>query len=186
MWLRRCVACGLVLCALAVSLAKRDPTVITLNHSVSAGETLSAADLAHTPIPKNLVPDKAVRDIAVAEDKVAVAELTRGQVLTEGAFTGEGVTPPGKTSVPLRLSDPAVGELLKTGDTVTVVASDGSIVCDKATVILPRKETVLISLDNDLAPAVASATLNGPVTVVVRSAGAVSYTHLTLPTNREV
>ena len=170
LWLRRIAAVSLVILAATLSLTRKDPTVVTLSRTVSAGETLAPSDFSRTSVPQSLIPDNAVTDDTEAHGNVAVTTLSRGQILTSTSYTGEGITPAGLTSVPLRLADPATSELLKHGDSVTIVAGDGSIVCEKATVILPRKDTVLVAMDSDLAPAVASATLNGPVTVVVRSA----------------
>lgn len=172
LWFRRIAALSLVILALTLSASQQDPQVVTLTRTVSAGETLSPGDFTRSPVPQQLIPDNAVEDDQVAHGQVAVTTLSRGQILTATSFTGEGLTPEGTTSVPLRLADPATGELLKHGDEVTIVAADGSIVCERATVILPRKDTVLVSMDSDLAPGVAAATLNGAVTVVVRSVAA--------------
>ena len=169
-WLRRAIV-GALVCAAGVSaLVQHDPEVITVGRNLSAGDTISEGDLRLTRIPGDLIPDGRITDPAEAIGQIAVVDLARGEILMSSNMTGEGVTPPGTTSVPLRLSDPAVAELLKNGDSVAIVSGDGSIVCDHATVILPREDTVLVSLPNDLAPLVAAAAINGPITVVVRSA----------------
>lgn len=115
LWLRRIAAVSLVILAATLSLTRKDPTVVTLSRTVSAGETLAPSDFSRTSVPQSLIPDNAVTDDTAAHGNVAVTTLSRGQILTSTSYTGEGITPAGLTSVPLRLADPATSELLKHG-----------------------------------------------------------------------
>lgn len=169
------------------------PGSLTLvsSHDIAAGSVLKAADVQVVSVP----------DKVRAAGALATPEAAVGRVLAGAARAGEPITDarlvdlspgipatgdPGRSIVPVRLADPAVGALLRPGSRVDVVAgSDGNraVLASLATVAAvtaddaePRDgpggaakgRLVLLELPSDAAARLAGVSLGGPVAVTLR------------------
>jgi Flp pilus assembly protein CpaB len=194
---RRALAVALFLAAgvLAVQppTTASPPGSLTLvsAHDITAGSVLKASDVQVVS-----VPDK-VRAVGA----LATPEAAVGRVLAGAARAGEPITDarlvdlspgipatgdPGRSIVPVRLADPAVGALLRPGSRVDVVAGDEgnrAVLASLATVaavtaddVEPRDgpggtakgRLVLLDLPSDAAARLAGVSLGGPVAVTLR------------------
>jgi Flp pilus assembly protein CpaB len=165
-------------------------TVVS-SHDIPAGSVLKAADVQVVSVP----------DKVRAAGSLATSEAAVGRVLAGAARTGEPITDarlvdlspgipatgePGRSIVPVRLADPAVGALLRPGSRVDVVAGgDGNraMLASLATVAAVtaddaeprdgpggqgRGRLVLLALPSDAAARLAGVSLTGPVAVTLR------------------
>nr|WP_297537342.1 SAF domain-containing protein [Amycolatopsis sp.] len=160
-------------------------------HDIAAGSVLNAADIRVVSMP----------DKVRATGSLAAPEAAVGRVLAGAAHSGEPITDarlvdpspgipatgdPGRSIVPVRLADAAVGALLRPGSRVDVVAGDEgnhAVLARLATVAAvtaddaePRDgpgssskgRLVLLELPAEDANRVAGLSLDGPVAVTLR------------------
>jgi pilus assembly protein CpaB len=129
--LRRVAAAVLVgLAAITALFASRDPfpgdVMVVAARDLSPGTVVEASQLTVRRLPAQAVPDGAARTPAAVLGRMLAAPVRRGEALTDVRLTGPDLTRwvssnPQLMSVPLRLADPGVAALLRTGSTVDVV-----------------------------------------------------------------
>ena len=122
-----------MLCLMAVASPPDSPSVgvVVAAHDLTAGNVLSAADLAVRRYPSTLMPSRALPTITDAVGRTLGAALSAGSPITEANLSAaSSLAAPGERLVPFRLTDAALLTLVGVGDRVTVVATagDGSTV----------------------------------------------------------
>jgi Flp pilus assembly protein CpaB len=190
--LRRWLAAGLVLTGLLLVAhpgsargAPTTPTVVAAR-DLPSGATLRAADVRLADFPGDARPSGALSTLDIADGRLLAGAVRAGEPLTDVrlATTIAASGDPATATVPVRLADPAVAELLRPGQRVDVVAApDGSasVLASGATVVTisdpasarplagPAKgPLVLLRLPEATATRVAAISLDRPVTVTLR------------------
>lgn len=152
--------------------------------SLDAGETLADDDLMQRVVPTALLPDSTPIDDAVG--LVVVTPMVAGDVIVEARVAPTGVTGPaallraGQRAVTLP-RDAAVPPV-EVGDRVDLVTMIGipgdvggspfgqpDVLAVGAMVIDQREESLTVAVDADRAPAVASASVQGLLAVLLSS-----------------
>ena len=119
--------CAGVAVVAGVSAASEPPpatvAVVVAAHDLPAGRTLDPADLTTVAFAPGSEP------AALADDpvgRVLAAPVTAGEPVTDVRLVGPDLAAghPGRSAVPLRLPDPGMVALLRTGDVVDLVAAD--------------------------------------------------------------
>ncbi|RKT52458.1 SAF domain-containing protein [Saccharothrix australiensis] len=130
-----------------------------------AGVPLAPEDLKTIEAPPGLSPAGAISREA-AEGRALRAAARSGEPLTDTRLLpAEADT----ASVAVRLADPAVGALLRTGSQVDVVGPDRQVLADDASVVAVRDaEVVLLSTSHEAATRVAAESLTHPVALTLR------------------
>ncbi|MFB9686557.1 SAF domain-containing protein [Amycolatopsis plumensis] len=183
--IRRWLAVGLlvlggVLLALPGS-ARGAPTVLAA-HDLPSGATLRAADVRLADLPGEARPPGALSTLDAVDGRLLAAAVRAGEPLTDVRLaTAPAPGDPGTATVPVRLADVAVAELLRPGQRVDVVASPepaapASVLAAGATVVTighqepstPKGPLVLLRLPEASATRVAAISLERPVTVTLR------------------
>lgn len=188
---RRALAAALVVLA-AVLAVRGDPStrtspVVVAVRDLAPGAVLTGDDLALTSVSSRSVPDGAVVDLASVTGRTLAGAVRGGEQLTDvrvlGADLARAATGrPDTTSVPVRLGDPDVADLLRPGDEVDVLALGedvGSVrvVVRGAVVLAVPPETtrtgttgrlVVLGVPGADAPDVAAASLEQTLTVTFR------------------
>ena len=181
-------AAGAVLAALQATSPPPPPTVavLTAGRDLPGGTVLRAQDLELTRLPPDVAPDAALRDPAAVTGRTLAAPLSRGEVVTVPRTVGVGLLAgyPGRTAVPVRVSDPAVVDLLRVGDRITLVAADpegrtppATVVSDVPVIAIPHEagevfgsatpgRLVLLAVPSQSATEVAARSMAGYLTVV--------------------
>lgn len=136
-WPRRLLALALLLAALFVlerrsegsTMSGSEPTptaaVVVAARDLPAGHALTGADLAIARLPEAAVPAGASRAGDEPVGRVTSGPLRAGEPVTDVATIGPGylaALPERTTAVPLRLTDPGVGRLLRPGDRIDLYA----------------------------------------------------------------
>lgn len=122
-----------VLLALATGLAvdaatARPPAGVSLvvaARDLPAGHTVRDADLALLRVPRDAVPDGATGRTTQLEGAVLAGPVRRGEAITDARLGGPGMltaAPPGTLAVPVRLTEPAVLDVVRPGDRVSLLA----------------------------------------------------------------
>ncbi|MCK2238126.1 MULTISPECIES: SAF domain-containing protein [unclassified Crossiella] len=185
--LRRLAAALCTLLALALLLRPGSPgprtaPVLLAAKDLPPGTQLSPADLRQSQHPADTVPDGALADPAAATGRLLARAARRGEPLTDLSLTGPRLTAltAGKdaTAVPVRLSDPALAELLTPGAQVDVFSADPPEQLAEAATVLtvlgPRAEAgeshrmVLIAVPRQDAARVATSSLTRSVAITLR------------------
>ncbi|GAA2819006.1 SAF domain-containing protein [Crossiella cryophila] len=185
--LRRLAAALCTLLALALlahpgSPGPRTTPVLLAAKDLSPGTQLAATDLRQSQHPTDAVPDGALTDPAAATGRLLARAARRGEPLTDLSLTGPRLTAltAGKdtTAVPVRLSDPALAELLTPGAQVDVFSADPPEQLAEAATVLtalaPRAEAgeshrlVLIAVPRQDAARVATSSLTRSVAITLR------------------
>ncbi len=98
-------------------------TVLTAAHDLPAGSVLTSTDLRALPMPPDAVPDGIAGD---AVGKTLAAPLRAGEPLTDVRLVGAGLAAahPELTTVPVRMPDAGLVDLLETGDRIDLIATD--------------------------------------------------------------
>lgn len=191
--IRRTIAAALLIAAgilLAGSLVSTDPRVVVFSRDIPAGTEITAQDLELRRIPAALVPDQVIRTPEEVLGRITASSITAGEWVTAPRFVGtelvsslttnDPAAPPTGpfNMVPLKLADPSIIPLLLPGDTISVIshepdtglpatiASGGKVVLVGDTAAADPA-TVLIALPQPDADAVAAASLNSPLAVVL-------------------
>jgi len=188
--LRRVAAAVLVgLAAITALFASRDPfpgdVMVVAARDLSPGTVVEASQLTVRRLPAQAVPDGAARSPAAVLGRTLAAPVRRGEALTDVRLTGPDLTRLVASnsqlmSVPLRLADPGVAALLRTGSTVDVVTvgpqQGEPVVLARGARVLAVLESataqrdgklVLIALDPVAATRVAATSISQGLTVTV-------------------
>jgi len=193
--LRRIVA-GLLVLLGAVLALRPEPgtvTVLVAAHDLVPGGTLVEADVVRRELPAAVVPSGAIMDVAALTGRVLASAARTGEPITDVRLAGPELValqaPNGDAAtVPVRLSDPDVAELLHPGSKVDVVSADErnaepTVLAEQATVVTvldePRStfgkpgrsqqgRLVVVVLPRQAATRVAAASLSQPLTVTLR------------------
>lgn len=189
---RRLAAAVLVLLAAAMAL-RPDPAgvytdVVVVTADLRPGVTLGADDIRLQSYPAVALPDGALTDIDRLAGATLAGPVRRGEVLTDARVLGPRLAGlnagPDARVVPLRLSDSAVLDVIRTGDVVDVLGVAESdreaqprVLAVGAVVVLVSEEStrpgaagervVLVALPRSAATAVAGAGLVQEVTLTI-------------------
>lgn len=149
-WLAALCA-GIAVAAGIQAAAPSSPTAVAVwvaIRDLPAGTVLSADDVRRQPLAPDSVPDGTAPD-PVGE--VLAAPVRGGEPLTDVRLVGAGLASvhPDLTTIPVRLPDPGIVELLEPGDRIDLLATDpqagGSRVVAADAVVLatppPREAT---------------------------------------------
>jgi pilus assembly protein CpaB len=159
------LSAGLAAAAVASGLSAVAPpqpptvAVLTAARDLAAGAVLGPDDLVAAAVPRGLVPEGALTDLATAAGRLVAGPVRRGEPLTDVRLLGAGLLPPGdRVAVPVRLAEPASGALVRAGDTVDVLsaAPEGG----------PAAQVVASSLDVLAVPDLSDAAGEGALVVV--------------------
>jgi Flp pilus assembly protein CpaB len=193
--IRRWLAAGLLLTGALLFAhpgsargAPTTPTVVAA-HDLPSGATLRAADVRLADLPDDARPAGVLSTLDVVDGRLLAGAVRAGEPLTDVRLASAIPAPgdPGMATVPVRLADAAVAELLRPGQRVDVVAAPepglpASVLASGATVVtvgtretpekaiaLPDKgPLVLLRLPDTIATRVAAISLGRPVTVTLR------------------
>ncbi|MFI5591376.1 SAF domain-containing protein [Amycolatopsis sp. NPDC051758] len=187
--IRRWLAAGLLLTGALLFAhpgsargAPTTPTVVAA-HDLPSGATLRAADVRLADLPDDARPSGVLSTLDVVDGQLLAGAVRAGEPLTDvrlaSAIPASG--DPGTATVPVRLADAAVAELLRPGQRVDVVAAPepgvpASVLAGGATVVTVGKREasaakgplVLLRLPEAIATRVAAISLERPVTVTLR------------------
>jgi pilus assembly protein CpaB len=194
--LRRLLAVALVLLAAALALrpAPGTATVLVASRDLASGSALTRADVVARPMPAELVPQGAVAEPSDVDGRVLAGAARRGEAITDVRLLGGELArlaaPDGETaSVPVRLADPDVAELLAPGAKVDVVSvgerdARPTVLAERATVLAVLEPTggggigavgrgqrgrlVVVLLPRQAATQVAAASISQNITVTLR------------------
>lgn len=180
---RRLLAC-LIVAAVAVGVHRTvtavdtaraawtgDRVVVVVSRSIEAGEEPQAADVRVEHRPAAVVPDDAVRSLPTGAS--AAVRLSTGTVVTESMLTRRARNrtaeslPIGRVAVVVRTGD--LPRLAVRGDVVDVASPtwDGPV-ATRAEVLSVEGDAVTLAVRELDADATATASLAGPVALVVR------------------
>ncbi|HEX3588885.1 MAG TPA: SAF domain-containing protein [Pseudonocardiaceae bacterium] len=193
MALRRLVAIGLVVLAGALALrpaGARETSqadVVVATRDLAPGTTLTQLDVAVRRLPAGLVPRGTLTARDAAIGRVVAGPVRAGEPLTDVRLVGPADTAlttgdPDAATVPVRLADPDVADLLRPGSRVDVVTLDPDqqtdpVLAEDATVVTIRDTAasqgqpgrlVLVAVPQTQANRLAAASLRQPVTVTLR------------------
>lgn len=191
--LRRLAALGLVLAAgvLAVRPAAAETpataSVVVAVRDLAPGVTLGAADVAVRRWSPGERPAGGLSRVVDAVGRVTAGAVRAGEPLTDVRLLGTAAIrlsggDPSSVAVPVRLADPAVGDLLHPGARVDVVTVDPAQQADpvlaadaivltvrnEAPVSGDRQRLLVVALPPEAATRVAALSLRQPVTVTLR------------------
>ncbi|WP_103355489.1 SAF domain-containing protein [Amycolatopsis sp. CA-128772] len=180
-WLAACLLLTGALLLLHPGSARGAPTVLAA-HDLPPGTTLRAADVRLADVPDQARPPGVLSSLDAVDGRLLAAAVRAGEPLTDvrlAAIPAPG--DPGTATVPVRLADAAVAELLGPGRRVDVVAAPepggpAAVLAGGATVVTvghPEAATakgplVLLRLPEAIATRVAAISLERPVTVTLR------------------
>lgn len=115
-----------------------------------SGSLVAGADLTRVRLPSGAVPDRAVGDAREVVGRTLAAPVARGETLTALRVLDRGLLRgyPGRSAVPLRVTDAAAVGLLRVGDRVSFVVADpegrtapAPLVEDVPVVAIPRESS---------------------------------------------
>ncbi|UJW35002.1 hypothetical protein L3Q67_15210 [Saccharothrix sp. AJ9571] len=190
--LRVSLAALLALTAVAIALSPvfmppgpaGEPTLVAAR-DLSPGTLLAPADTKVIHIPGELRPSGALSGFRESGERLLTSAARAGEPLTDVRLVSPSHGPPGTSTVPIRLADPDVADLLHPGTRVDVVAADAhrrqlASAVTVVTVVTPTGDSpklrsnstqgplVLIAVPSDAATPLASAALDTPVTITLR------------------
>ncbi|NYH79292.1 Flp pilus assembly protein CpaB [Actinopolyspora biskrensis] len=188
--LRRFTAGALLLTAVALALplapasGPRGEPVLTAAHELDPGTELAASDLAVRRMPRELVPEGALRDRERVVGEVLAHAVRDGVPLTDLSLLDDTLArvtagDDDRAAVVLRPAESAIAELLRPGARVDIVTErDGraAVLAERAAVVATHPPEasgehtalVVVGLDRARAAKVASAKLSGPLTLTLR------------------
>jgi Flp pilus assembly protein CpaB len=183
--IRRWLAVGLLvlggLLLVHPGSARGAPTVLAA-HDLPSGATLRAADVRVADLPGEARPMGVLNSLDAVDGRLLAGAVRAGEPLTDVRLaTVPDPGDPGTATVPVRLADVAIAELLRPGQRVDVVAAPEpaappSVLASGATVVtIGHREPatlkgplVLLRLPEASATRVAAISLERPVTVTLR------------------
>jgi len=134
-------------CVLALGVlrpgARSGQTVLVASRDLPAGLTLGAGDLAQRTIPRDLLPQGALRPGAAILGRNITSAARQGEVLTDvrilapGLLAGSG----GLVVAPVRIADAGTVALLRAGDRVDVLAATAA---DQKTTVMTVVSAALV------------------------------------------
>ncbi len=152
-WHRRKLAVVAALAAVLSGISAVTPpdppttAVVVTAADLVGGVQLGAGDVETRQLPSSAVPQQTVSDPAAVIGRTLVAPLPAGSILTGlSVLADRGLTDPGQVIAPVRISDASVLSLLRVGDRIDIVVSDGQsgkssiLARDVRVVTLPRSE----------------------------------------------
>ncbi|MBU3750036.1 MAG: flagellar biosynthesis protein FlgA [Mycobacterium sp.] len=185
---RRIVAAVLVLLA-GIAAWRPDPhaaprDVVVADRDLAPGVALTAADVALRVRPAGTLPEGAVTTLDAVLGATLAGPVRRGEVLTDARVLGSRLAGlnagPDARTVPVHLADPAVSDLVRSGDVVDVVGAPASddatrprLLATGAVVVLVSPaaagdgKVVLLALPVTAAHTLAGATLVQDVTLTI-------------------
>jgi Flp pilus assembly protein CpaB len=184
-WLAACLLlAGALLFAYPGSArgAPTTPTVVAA-HDLPSGAALRASDVRVADLPDSARPAGALSTPAGVDGRLLAGAVRAGEPLTDVrlATAIPGAGDPATATVPVRLADAGVAELLEPGGRVDVVAASepgipASVLAGGATVVAvghqeastAKGPLVLLRLPEAVATKVAAISLERPVTVTLR------------------
>jgi len=97
--------------------------VLTAAHDLPAGSVLDDSDLRPLQMPPDAVPDGVTADAA---GRTLAAPVRAGEPITDVRLVGAGLATahPDLTTLPVRLPDAGLADLLDTGDRIDLIATD--------------------------------------------------------------
>lgn len=117
-----------VLSALAATAPPAPPTttVVRTRVALPGGAVLRAADLQTVALTHDATPDGALTEVAAVPGRRLAGPVNAREVLTNATVVSERTASgPGRVLAPVRIADPEVVALLRTGEEVDVLAADG-------------------------------------------------------------
>ncbi|WP_181770492.1 SAF domain-containing protein [Amycolatopsis pittospori] len=195
--LRRWLALSLLLSGLVALFlpasargAPGTPTVVSAR-DLPAGALLRAGDLKVVELPDDVRPQGAATQTGSVEGRLLVGAARAGEPVTDVRLVGAvipGTGDPESSTVPVRLADAAVAELLRPGQRVDVVAGgeagqEAFVLASMAVVAAvgapgnaearnletgSKGPLVLLSLPSGIATRVAATSLERSITVTLR------------------
>jgi pilus assembly protein CpaB len=100
-------------------------TVVKARSQLPGGTVVSAEDLVLDRVAASDIPEGALTEPAALIGKTLAAPVAENQMMTPlTAIASPTSVSPGHVITPLRLADAALGELLRPGDVVDVIAAD--------------------------------------------------------------
>ncbi|MEC3978709.1 SAF domain-containing protein [Amycolatopsis sp. H20-H5] len=195
--LRRWLAAALLLTGGALLLrptpARGAPATATVvsARDLPAGTVLHAPDVKLVDLPDAVRPQGSTGAVEAFEGRLLAGAARAGEPLTDVRLVGPGIPgpgDPGTATLPVRLADPGVADLLRPGQRVDVVAAGEaghgkSVLASMAVVVTAKRPDpggragpggpdkgplVLLALPTDVAAQVAATSLERPVTVTLR------------------
>ncbi|MEU4246965.1 SAF domain-containing protein [Amycolatopsis sp. NPDC026612] len=192
--LRRWLAAALVLTGALLLVhpgsARGAPTApaVVAAHDLPSGASLRAADVQLAELPDEARPEGALTSLDAVDGRLLAGAVRAGEPLTDVRLaTAAAPGEPGTATVPIRLADAAVAELLRPGQRVDVVAASepgapASVLAGGATVVTAGHQDpappaigrtdkgplVLLRLPEAIATRLAAISLERPVTVTLR------------------
>ena len=106
-----------------------EPTsqVVSITRAVNAGNTLTASDVALTPVPTSLVPADALTDPGKVVGRSAAVALNAKTVLQPGLLVTGASPAEGRSLVPVTVHDAQLREILTPGLRIALVSSLGDV-----------------------------------------------------------
>lgn len=185
---RALLAAGLAAAAVASALSALVPAppatvpVLTAARDLAAGTALEPDDLVPAAVPRELVPEGALRDAAAVAGRLVAGPVRRGEALTDVRLLGAGLLAAGTdVAVPVRLAEPATGALVRAGDVVDVLSAspEGGLAAAVVATGLPvlsvpelgdavgEGALVVVAASRTTAARLAAAAVSGRLSVVV-------------------
>jgi pilus assembly protein CpaB len=186
--LRRVVAAALLLTAGVLAAhpadgAPRSGTVV-FARDLPAGHHLKPGDVRVIAMPDDVRPAGALADPAPLAGRLLIGAARTGEPVTDARVATAGDSPPGTSTVAIRIADPGLAGLLHAGTRVDVVTPGGEgqqqVLASMVTVLTVRESPggragtdepnplVLLAVPSADAGALAAAALDRPVTVTLR------------------
>lgn len=200
-FLRRSLAISLVILGISLHLASTAQTtekVVVFTQNISPGTSITTEQITTKELSPALIPKSAVKNADDIIGATAAAFHPEGSVVTTYSTTSAELLHslvPNITNnlesdpfnlVPIKLSDPTIAQLLRQGDTVTVISTspnttEKEVIAAGGTVIYTTRSddknsltspgTVMLALPTTAAETVAAKSLTSPLTVVVTGNG---------------
>lgn len=182
------LAAGLAAAAVLTGLTALAPTtgptvvILTAARDLRSGAPLTPADLAHTALPRNVVPTGALLEATAALGRLVSGPVRRGEPLTDVRLLGaELISGPTEVAVPVRVFEPATAALVRPGNRVDVLsaAPEGGpvatvIAADLAVLAVPvlgdttgEGALLVLAADRPTAARLAAAAVSGRLSVVI-------------------
>lgn len=150
---RRIAAAALVVLA-GIAAMRSNPDgdradVVIAGHDLSPGVALTANDVRLERRPATTIPDGSHADVGAVVGSTLASPTRRGEVLTDvrllGSRLAESAAGPGARIVPLHPADPALIDLIHTGDVVDILAASDTDSKDAPRVVATDAIVVLVS-----------------------------------------
>ena len=131
-WHRRLLAAALAAACVALALHLLEPrpaattTVLAAAHDLPGGARLARSDLRTLALPRDAVPDGALRPGDPGATRVLASPMRAGEPLTDARVLGPSLLASytrGLVVAPVQVAEPAVLSVLRVGDRIDVLAA---------------------------------------------------------------